>query len=259
MHLTLHVWRQRGPGLLGGFVRYAMTDVSPDMSFLEMLDVLNQQLLARKDDPIAFDHDCREGICGACGMVINGRPHGPQRATTTCQLHMRSFSDGAELWIEPWRARAFPVIKDLVVDRGAFDRIIQAGGFITARTGSAPEANSLLVRKPDADLAMDAAACIGCGACVAACPNASAMLFVAAKVSHLGLLPQGQPERDTRVVTMVAQMDAEGFGACTNHGECMAACPKEISIDFIAQLNRDYWKAVVSRTPQAARKDGGDG
>jgi len=258
MHLTLHVWRQRGPGLLGGFVRYAMTDVSPDMSFLEMLDVLNQQLLARKDDPIAFDHDCREGICGACGMVINGRPHGPQRATTTCQLHMRSFSHGAELWIEPWRARAFPVIKDLVVDRGAFDRIIQAGGFITARTGSAPEANSLLVRKPDADLAMDAAACIGCGACVAACPNASAMLFVAAKVSHLGLLPQGQPERDTRVVTMVAQMDAEGFGACTNHGECMAACPKEISIDFIAQLNRDYWKAVVSRKPQAARANGGD-
>ena len=249
MHLTLHVWRQRGPGLLGGFVRYAMTDVSPDMSFLEMLDVLNQQLLARKDDPIAFDHDCREGICGACGMVINGRPHGPQRATTTCQLHMRSFSDGTDLWIEPWRARAFPVIKDLVVDRGAFDRIIQAGGFITARTGSAPEANSLLVPKRDADLAMDAAACIGCGACVAACPNASAMLFVAAKVSHLGLLPQGQPERDTRVVTMVAQMDAEGFGACTNHGECMAACPKEISIDFIAQLNRDYWKAAVRASP----------
>jgi len=258
MHLTLHVWRQRGPGLLGGFVRYAMTDVSPDMSFLEMLDVLNQQLLARKDDPIAFDHDCREGICGACGMVINGRPHGPQRATTTCQLHMRSFPDGAELWIEPWRALAFPVLKDLVVDRGALDRIIQAGGFITVRTGSAPEANSLLVPKPDADLAMDAAACIGCGACVAACPNASAMLFAAAKVSHLGLLPQGQPERDTRVVTMVAQMDAEGFGACTNHGECMAACPKEISIDFIAQLNRDYWKAVVSRKPQAARANGGD-
>jgi len=258
MHLTLHVWRQRGPGLPGGFVRYAMTDVSPDMSFLEMLDVLNQQLLARKDDPIAFDHDCREGICGACGMVINGRPHGPQRATTTCQLHMRSFPDGAELWIEPWRALAFPVLKDLVVDRGALDRIIQAGGFITVRTGSAPEANSLLVPKPDADLAMDAAACIGCGACVAACPNASAMLFAAAKVSHLGLLPQGQPERDTRVVTMVAQMDAEGFGACTNHGECMAACPKEISIDFIAQLNRDYWKAVVSRKPQAARANGGD-
>jgi len=245
MHLTLHIWRQRGSGLPGGFVRYAMTDVSPDMSFLEMLDVLNQQLLARQDEPIAFDHDCREGICGMCGMVINGRPHGPQHATTTCQLHMRSFPDGAELWIEPWRAGAFPVVKDLVVDRGAFDRIIQAGGFITARTGSAPEANTLLVPKRDADRAMDAAACIGCGACVAACPNASAMLFVAAKVSHLGLLPQGQPERDARVVDMVARMDAEGFGACTNHGECMAACPKEISIDFIAQLNRDYWRAVA--------------
>jgi len=258
MHLTLHIWRQRGSGLPGGFVRYAMTDVSPDMSFLEMLDVLNQQLLARKDDPIAFDHDCREGICGMCGMVINGRPHGPQRATTTCQLQMRSFPDGAELWIEPWRAGAFPLVKDLVVDRGAFDRIVQAGGFITARTGSAPEANTLLVPKRDADQAMDAAACIGCGACVAACPNASAMLFVAAKVSHLGLLPQGQPERDTRVVGMVAQMDAEGFGACTNHGECMAACPKEISIDFIAQLNRDYWRAVAKPKPQAATANGGD-
>ncbi|PYO96565.1 MAG: succinate dehydrogenase/fumarate reductase iron-sulfur subunit, partial [Gemmatimonadetes bacterium] len=245
MRVTLHVWRQPGPERAGAFVRYDMTDVSPDMSFLEMLDVLNQQLLARKDDAIAFDHDCREGICGMCGMVINGRPHGPQRATTTCQLHMRSFPDRAELWIEPWRAGAFPVIKDLVVDRGAFDRIIQAGGFITARTGSAPEANTLLVPKRDADLAMDAAACIGCGACVAACPNASAMLFVAAKVSHLALLPQGQAERDTRVVGMVARMDVEGFGACSNHGECMAACPKEISIDFIAHLNRDYLKAVV--------------
>ncbi len=221
MRLTLHVWRQPGPELAGVFVRYDMTEVSPDMSFLEMLDVLNQQLLARKDDPIAFDHDCREGICGMCGMVINGRPHGPQRATTTCQLHMRSFPDGAELWIEPWRAGAFPVIKDLVVDRIAFDRIIQAGGFITARTGSAPEANTLLVPKRDADRAMDAAACIGCGACV-------------------------------------AQMDAEGFGACTNHGECMAACPKEISIDFIAQLNRDYWRAVARPKPQAARANGGD-
>ena len=251
MRLTLHVWRQSGPRDGGRFVRYDVTDVSPDMSFLEMLDLLNQQLLARHEEPVAFDHDCREGICGACGMVINGRPHGPQHATATCQLHMRSVPDGAELWIEPWRARAFPVIKDLVVDRGAFDRIIQAGGFITARTGSAPEANSLLVPKRDADLAMDAAACIGCGACVAACPNASAMLFVAAKVSHLGLLPQGQPERDTRVVGMVAQMDAEGFGACTNHGECMAACPKEISIDFIAQLNRDYWKTKLAPKPQA--------
>jgi succinate dehydrogenase / fumarate reductase, iron-sulfur subunit len=259
MRFTLHVWRQSDPRDPGRFVLYEVTDISPDMSFLEMLDVLNQQLLGRQESPIAFDHDCREGICGACGMVINGRPHGPRQATTTCQLHMRTFSDGAELWIEPWRARAFPVIKDLVVDRSAFDRIIAAGGFITARTGSAPDANSTLVPKRDADLAMDAAACIGCGACVAACPNASAMLFVAAKVSHLGLLPQGQPERGTRVVSMVSQMDTEGFGACTNHGECMAACPKEISIDFIARLNRDYLKAVVSRRPQAAQENGGDG
>ncbi len=249
MRFTLHVWRQSGLGDTGRFVRYDVTDMSADMSFLEMLDVLNQQLLARQESPIAFDHDCREGICGACGMVINGRPHGPQRATTTCQLHLRSFPDGAELWIEPWRARAFPVIKDLVVDRGAFDRIVQAGGYITVRSGSAPEANSVLVPKRDADLAMDAAACIGCGACVAACPNASAMLFVAAKVSHLGLLPQGQPERATRVVSMVGQMDIEGFGACSNHGECMAACPKEISIDFIAHLNRDYYKATLAPRP----------
>src|SRR2546427_307082 len=235
-----------------------MTNGSPDMWSREVLDVVTRQLPTWQAAAIAFDHDCREGICGMCGMVINGRPHGPERATTTCQLHMRSFPDGAELWIEPWRAGAFPVIKDLVVDRVAFDRIIQAGGFITARTGSAPEANTLLVPKRHADRAMDAAACIGCGACVAACPNASAMLFVAAKVSHLGLLPQGQPERDARVVDMVAQMDAEGFGACTNHGECMAACPKEISIDFIAQLNRDYWRAVGRPKPQAARANGGD-
>jgi succinate dehydrogenase / fumarate reductase iron-sulfur subunit len=225
-------------------------DASADMSFLELLDVLNEQLLARREEPIAFDHDCREGICGACGVVINGRPHGPQRATTACQLQLRHFSDGAELWVEPWRARAFPLIKDLVVDRTAFDHIIQAGGFITARTGSAPEANAMPVPKRAADVAMDAAACIGCGACVAACPNASAMLFVAAKVAHLGLLPQGQPERDTRVLEMVARMDAEGFGACTNHGECMAACPKEISIDFIAQLNRDYLKARLAPRPR---------
>ena len=245
MKLALHVWRQAGPIALGKFVRYDVADASPDMSFLELLDVLNQQLIARREEPIAFDHDCREGICGACGIVINGRPHGPQRATTACQLHLRHFADGAELWIEPWRARAFPIVKDLVVDRAAFDRIVQAGGFITARTGSAPEANSIPVPKPAAELAMDAAACIGCGACVAACPNASAMLFVAAKVSHLGLLPQGQPERYSRVTHMVAQMDAEGFGACTNHGECMAACPKEISIDFIARLNRDYLGAML--------------
>ena len=245
MHLTLHVWRQPGPAAPGRFVRYEVKDVSPDMSFLEVLDVLNEELIHAGETPIAFDHDCREGICGSCGMVINGRPHGPQRATTACQLHMRHFTDGQEIWIEPWRARAFPVVKDLVVDRGAFDRIIQAGGFITVRAGSAPEANSLLVPKRDADLAMDAAACIGCGACVAACPNASAMLFVAAKVSHLGALPQGQPERPDRAVRMVERMEAEGFGACTNHGECMAACPKEIRIDFIARLNRDYLTAVV--------------
>jgi succinate dehydrogenase / fumarate reductase iron-sulfur subunit len=249
MKLVLHVWRQAGPAARGGFVRYEVADLTPEMSFLELLDVLNQQLLARREEPVAFDHDCREGICGACGMVINGRPHGPRRATTTCQLHLRHFRDGEEVWVEPWRARAFPVVKDLVVDRSAFDRIIQAGGFITARTGSAPEANAIPVPKRDADLAMDAAQCIGCGACVAACPNASAMLFVAAKVAHLGLLPQGQPERASRVVQMVAQMDAEGFGACTNHGECMAACPKEISIDFIARLNRDYLAAVLAPRP----------
>jgi succinate dehydrogenase / fumarate reductase iron-sulfur subunit len=249
VNLTLHVWRQAGPAARGQFVRYDMRDASADMSFLELLDMLNEQLLARREEPIAYDHDCHEGICGACGVVINGRPHGPQRATTACQLHLRHFADGAELWVEPWRARAFPLIKDLVVDRTAFDRIIQAGGFITARTGSAPEANAIPVPKPAADVAMDAAACIGCGACVAACPNASAMLFVAAKVAHLGRLPQGQPERDTRVLDMVTRMDAEGFGACSNHGECMAACPKEISIDFIAQLNRDYVKATLAPRP----------
>ncbi len=245
MRLVLHVWRQAGPAATGGFERYEMPDCSPDMSFLELLDVLNEQLIAKKQEPIAFDHDCREGICGSCGVVINGRPHGPRKATTACQLHLRQFQDGQEIWVEPWRAKAFPLLKDLVVDRSAFDRIIQAGGFITARTGSAPEANATLVAKRDADRAMDAAACIGCGACVAACPNASAMLFVAAKVSHLGALPQGQPERYERVVRMVDVMDEEGFGACTNHGECMAACPKEISIDFIAHLNRDLMKATL--------------
>jgi succinate dehydrogenase / fumarate reductase iron-sulfur subunit len=245
MRLVLHIWRQAGPAAAGRFERYEAVDVSPDMSFLEMLDVLNETLVARKEEPIAFDHDCREGICGSCGIVINGRPHGPQRATTACQLHMRRFADGDEIWIEPWRARAFPVLKDLVVDRGAFDAIIQAGGFITARTGSAPEANATPVAKRDADRAMDAAACIGCGACVAACPNASAMLFVAAKVSHLASLPQGQPERYGRVVRMVEAMDEAGFGACTNHGECMAACPKEISLDCIAQLNRDLLHATL--------------
>jgi succinate dehydrogenase / fumarate reductase iron-sulfur subunit len=245
MRLVLHVWRQAGPSAPGRFVRYDVADVSPDMSFLELLDVLNESLVARKEEPIAFDHDCREGICGSCGMVINGRPHGPRRATTACQLHMRQFADGEEIWIEPWRARPFPILKDLVVDRGAFDRIVQAGGFITARTGSAPEANAIAVPKRDADRAMDAAACIGCGACVAACPNASATLFVAAKVAHLGSLPQGQPERYARVAAMVDVMDRAGFGACTNHGECTAACPKEISQDVIAQLNRDLMRATL--------------
>ena len=245
MRLVLHVWRQAGPAAAGRFVRYEATDVSPDMSFLEMLDVLNEALVARKEEPIAFDHDCREGICGSCGIVINGRPHGPKRATTACQLHMRQFADGDEIWIEPWRARAFPVLKDLVVDRGAFDRVIQVGGFITARTGSAPEANGLPVPKRDADRAMDAAACIGCGACVAACPNASAMLFVAAKVSQLALLPQGQAERKERVDHMMAQMDAEGFGACSNTYACEAECPKQISVAHIARLNAEYLRAKL--------------
>jgi len=244
MHLTLHVWRQPRGSRVGKFVRYEVSHATSDMSFLELLDVLNEQLLASQEEPVAFDSDCREGICGSCGMVINGEPHGPQPGTATCQLHLRQFQDGAELWIEPWRARGFPVIKDLVVDRSAFDRIIQAGGFITARTGSAPEANTLLVPKRDADTAMDAAECIGCGACVAACPNASAMLFVSAKASHLGALPQGQPERYSRTIEMVQQMEREGFGSCTNHAECTAACPKSISIDFIARLNRDFLSAV---------------
>jgi succinate dehydrogenase / fumarate reductase iron-sulfur subunit len=243
VNLTLHVWRQPDARSEGRFVTYAANDVSPDMSFLELLDVVNEGLVARREEPIAFDHDCREGICGACGMVINGRPHGPRRATTACQLHLRQFTDGTEIWVEPWRARAFPIVKDLVVNRSALDRLIQAGGFVSVNTGGAPEANTIPVPKPAAERAMDAAECIACGACVAACPNASAMLYVAAKVSHLALLPQGQPERARRVVDMVAAMDAEGFGACTNHAECTAACPKEISIDFIALLNREYVKA----------------
>lgn len=247
MRLKLHIWRQVSPRDAGSFEDYDLPDVSEHMSFLEMLDVLNERLIGEDREPVAFDHDCREGICGSCGMVINGVPHGPQKATTACQLHMRHFQDGDEIWIEPWRAQAFPVLKDLVVDRSAFDRIIEAGGYISVRTGSAPDANSVPVRKGDADLAMDAAACIGCGACVAACPNASAMLFAAAKVSHLGLLPQGQPERYRRVLQMVDVMDSEGFGSCTNHGACQEACPKEISIDFIAQLNRDLLKAHLSQ------------
>ena len=259
MNLRLHVWRQRNAADRGRFVTYPAADISPDMSFLEMLDVVNEGLIARGEDPIAFDHDCREGICGTCGMMIDGQAHGPRRATTACQLHMRTFHDGDEITIEPWRADAFPVIKDLVVDRGAFDRIVAAGGFITAPTGSAPDGNAIPVPKTSADLAMDAAACIGCGACVAACPNASAMLFTAAKVSHLGLLPQGQPERYARVRRMVSQMDAEGFGTCTNHFECEAACPKSISVRFIARLNRDYLRAVLTGGGEPARVEGGAG
>ena len=243
INVTLHVWRQKNAAADGGFVTYDARGISTDMSFLEMLDVVNEGLIGRGEEPIAFDHDCREGICGSCGVVINGAPHGPRAATSSCQLHMRSFRDGDVLTLEPWRSAAFPVVKDLMVDRSSFDRIIAAGGFISIRTGNAPEANDLPVSKDLADLAMDAAACIGCGACVAACPNASAMLFVGAKASHLNLLPQGQPERDRRVIAMVDQMDAEGFGACSNHGECEAACPKEIPIDFIARLNRNYLRA----------------
>ena len=257
--LTLHVWRQKDRKTQGKFVTYKVKDVSTHASFLEMLDILNEQLNEKGEDPVAFDHDCREGICGACSLMINGRPHGGQRATTSCQLHMRLFRNGEEIYIEPWRATAFPVLRDLVVDRSAFDRIIAAGGFITAPTGSAPDGNAILVPKPDADHSMDAAACIGCGACVAACPNASAMLFTSAKAAHLGLLPQGQPERDERALKMVAQMDAEGFGSCTNHFECEAACPKEISVEWIARLYRDYMKATLTRPADTGRGEGGVG
>ena len=242
MQVTLQVWRQAVPDAPGGFETHRMDDVSPDMSFLELFDVLNERLIAAGQEPIAFDHDCREGICGSCAMMINGRAHGPERGTATCQLHLRKFPDGAHITVEPWRAAAFPIIKDLCVDRSAFDRIIEAGGYITAPTGSAQEANLILVPKPAADTAMDAAACIGCGACVAACPNGAAQLFTAAKAQHLNLLPQGQPERWERVINMVTEME-RWFGSCTLHGECEAACPKEISIDFIALLNRDYIKA----------------
>ena len=259
MKLTLKVWRQPSAQASGRFESYEARDVSPDMSFLEMLDVVNEGLTARGVDPIAFDHDCREGICGMCGVVVNGAPHGPRRATTTCQLHMRSFNDGDTVTIEPWRASAFPVMKDLIVDRKAFDRIIAKGGFVSAPTGSAPDGNAIPIRKENADLAMDAAACIGCGACVAACPNASAMLFVAAKVSHLALLPQGQAEREERVLNMVAAMDAEGFGGCSNHRECEAACPKEIPIDFIARLNREWLRASAAHGRRAAKASDGGG
>ncbi len=245
MNITLRVWRQSRSDAKGKMVTYGLQDISEDMSFLEMLDVLNEHLTITGDDPIAFDHDCREGICGACGVVINGEAHGPQ-VTTTCQLHMRSFADGAVIDVEPWRAGAFPVVKDLVVDRSAFDRIIQAGGFISAPTGSAPDAHAVPVPKKDADHAFDAATCIGCGACVAACPNGSGMLFTAAKITHLGLMPQGQPERDSRVVGMINAHDDEGFGGCTNIGECASACPKEIPLSNIARLNRDLLGALAS-------------
>ena len=244
MNLTLRVWRQKRADSPGQFVEYKANDISPDMSFLEMLDVVNEELITSGQEPIAFDHDCREGICGTCGMVINGVAHGPLAATTTCQLHMRHFKDGDHLTLEPWRARPFPVIKDLVVDRSAFDRVIQAGGFISSATGGAPDGNAIPIGKPDADRAMDAAACIGCGACVAACKNASAMLFVAAKVSHLNTLPQGKVEQDRRVLNMVKAMDDEGFGNCTVLGSCEAVCPKEISLDFISQMNREYRRAM---------------
>jgi succinate dehydrogenase / fumarate reductase, iron-sulfur subunit len=257
MNLTLYVWRQPYAASPGKMVKYEAPDVNPDMSFLEMLDVVNWGLTEKNEEPIAFDHDCREGICGSCSLMINGMAHGPEAATATCQLHMRHFKDGDTIYIEPWRAKAFPVIKDLIVDRSAFDRIIQAGGYISVSTGSAPEANSLPVPKQDADLAMDAAACIGCGACVAACPNASASLFTAAKIAHLGLLPQGQPERESRVMSMIAAMDVEGFGNCTMHQECEAACPKEISTEFITRMNREFIRASLNRKKAKAESAAG--
>jgi succinate dehydrogenase / fumarate reductase iron-sulfur subunit len=243
MRIVLHIWRQRNAGEKGRMVRYEVPNVNEHMSFLEMLDVLNEDLITKGEDPVAFDSDCREGICGMCGCMVNGVAHGPLPGTTLCQLHMRHFKDGDELYLEPWRARAFPVIKDLVVDRSAFDRVIAAGGFISVSTGSAQDGNAILVPKKDADRAMDAATCIGCGACVAMCPNASASLFVGAKIAHLGLLPQGQPERGQRVISMVAQTKAEMFGSCTNIGECEAVCPKGIKLEVIARMNRDFIRA----------------
>lgn len=245
MKLILNIWRQKSTGEPGRMVRYKLDKVSRHMSFLEMLDVLNEELICKGEDPVAFDHDCREGICGSCGFVINGIPHGPRRGTTVCQLHMRSFDDGDELFLEPWRAAAFPVQRDLCVDRGAFDRIIQAGGYISAGTGSAPDGNAIPIAKKYAEQSMDAAACIGCGACVAACPNASAALFTGAKISHLGLLPQGQPERYERALKMVARANEEAFGSCSNIGECEAVCPKAIKLETIAHMNLDFIKAAV--------------
>jgi len=256
MKVKLKVWRQSNAKTAGEFKNYESPALNPNMSFLEMLDVLNEQLAQRGEDPVAFDHDCREGICGTCSLVIDGKPHGPHRGVATCQTYMRSFKDGDEVVIEPFRAAAFPLVKDLVVDRKAFDRIQQAGGYISVRTGSAPDANSIPVSKENSDLAMDAAQCIGCGACVAACKNASAMLFVAAKVGHLGLLPQGQPERYKRVKAMVDQMDTEGFGACTVTGSCEAVCPKSISLDFIARMNRDYAVSLLKGDPKKAASGG---
>lgn len=243
MKLTVRIWRQAGPDAEGELVSYPVDGISPDMSFLEMLDILNEGLILRGEEPVAFDHDCREGICGSCGVVINGRAHGPEQ-TTSCQLHMRSFSDGDVIDVEPWRSQAFPVIKDLVVDRSAFDRIIQSGGYITAPTGTAPDAHATPVSKPAADKAFENAVCIGCGACVAACPNGSAMLFTSAKVAHLNALPQGQPERESRVLNMVTTMDAEGFGGCTNSGECVSSCPQGIPFESIANLNHEFLRAV---------------
>jgi len=256
MDLVLKVWRQDGPGLPGRMERYEAKGVSPDVSFLELLDQVNDQLVRAGKEPIAFEHDCREGICGSCSMMIDGAAHGPKRGTTACQLHMRHFHDGQEITVEPWRAAAFPVIRDLVIDRTAFDRIIAAGGFVSVNTGSAVDGNTIPVPKEIADVAMDAAACIGCGACVAACPNAAAMLFTAAKIAHLNRLPQGVPERDRRVRAMVDQMDAEGFGSCTNHYECTEACPKEIPVRFIAEMNRAYAKAALSAPVETGDRGG---
>ena len=250
MNLTLKVWRQKNAATPGRFQTYPARNLSPDMSFLEMLDVVNEDLITRGEEPIAFDSDCREGICGMCSIVINGIPHGGHHGTAACQLHLRHFQDGDTLTLEPWRAKAFPLIKDLIVNRTALDRIIQAGGFVSVSTGGTPDANALPVPKDIADRAMDAAACIGCGACVAACPNGAAMLFTGAKVTHLNLLPQGQPERESRALNMVLQMDEEGFGGCTNYGECSRVCPQEISIDVIGMLNREYRKATLKKTPK---------
>ena len=254
MRLTLKIWRQPNAATPGKLVDYRLDDVSEDSSFLEMLDLLNQHLIDRNEEPVTFDHDCREGICGMCGLVINGIAHGPKKAITTCQLHMREFKDGDTVVVEPWRSRAFPVIKDLMVDRTSLDRIIHAGGYVSINTGAAPDANAIPVPKGKAERAMDAAACIGCGACVAACPNSSAMLFTSAKLAHLNLLPQGQAERYDRAVLMVDQMDAEGFGGCTNYGECEAVCPKEISLDFIAMMNRDYAKSKLMNLRRLGQK-----